>query len=80
MTKADISIDLAELATILRLAEVGVEKGHYSAAISYLEDIESDAIRLRKAIEEMRGWPSIPAGMKLTMGGLTTDLRRDPCS
>ena len=60
MTKTDISIDLAELATILRLTEVGVDKGYYSAAIGYLDDIESEAIRLRKAIEEMRGITESP--------------------
>jgi hypothetical protein len=60
MTKTDISIDLAELATILRLTEVSVDKGYYSAAIAYLDDIESDAIRLRKGIEEMRGVAESP--------------------
>ena len=60
MTKTDISIDLAELATILRLTSVSVDLGYFTAAIAYLDDIESEAIRLRKGIEEMRGIASSP--------------------
>ena len=60
MTKTDISIDLAELATILHLAGVGVDKGYLSAAIGYLDDIESEAIGLRKAIEDLRGVAESP--------------------
>ena len=60
MTKTDISIDLAELATILRLTEVSVNLGYFTAAISYLDDIESEAIRLRKGIEEIRGLAESP--------------------
>jgi hypothetical protein len=54
MNKDTINTDLDELETILRLARVGINNGYLSAAISYLNDIESEAIRLRKQAEKLR--------------------------
>jgi hypothetical protein len=54
MTRTDIITDLAELATLLHLAQVSVEKYYLGGALAYLEDIESEATRLRQAVEELR--------------------------
>jgi hypothetical protein len=54
MTRTEILIDLAELDTTLRLTVVSVEKYYLGAAVAYLDDIESEAIRLRQAVEALR--------------------------
>jgi hypothetical protein len=54
MNKNTIITDLRELDTVLHLTRVAVDKGYLSAAISYLDDIESEAIRVRKQIEKAR--------------------------
>ena len=54
MNKDQIIFDLDELTSPLRLAGVAVNKGYWNAALSYLEDIESEAIRLRKACQELQ--------------------------
>ena len=54
MTRTEIITDLAELAGVLHLAQVSVQKYYLGAAAAYLEDIESEATRLRQAVEELR--------------------------
>jgi hypothetical protein len=54
MTRTEIITDLSELASVLHLAQVSVEKYYLGAAGAYLEDLESEATRLRQAVEELR--------------------------
>lgn len=54
MTQNQIIFDLDEMEHPLRLAKVSVRKGYLGAALAYLDDIESEAIRLRKACKELR--------------------------
>ena len=54
MTKNQIILDLDEMETPLHLVKVSLREGYFSAALAYLDDIESEAIRLRKACEELR--------------------------
>jgi hypothetical protein len=54
MTRTEIITDLSELASVLHLAQVSVEKYYLGAAVAYLEEIESEATRLRQAVEELR--------------------------
>jgi hypothetical protein len=65
MTKDQIIFDLDALTDPLRLAKVSVDKGYWNAALSYLDDLECEAIRLRKACEELQAldflYPNDPA-------------------
>lgn len=54
MNKDQIIFDLDELTNPLRLTKVSVQKGYFRAAKAYLDDIESEAIRLRKACEGLQ--------------------------
>jgi hypothetical protein len=54
MTRNEIITDLAELASVLHLAQVSVQKYYLGAAVAYLEDLESEATGLRQAVEELR--------------------------
>jgi hypothetical protein len=54
MTENQIIFDLEEMEHPLRLAKVAVRKGYLGAALAYFDDIESEAIRLRKACKELR--------------------------
>ena len=54
MDKNQIIFDLDELADPLRLAGVAVDKGYWLAALAYLDDIESEAVRLREACQKLQ--------------------------
>ena len=54
MDKEQIIFDLDELADPLRLAGVAVNKGYWLAVFAYLDDIESEAVRLREACQELQ--------------------------
>ena len=53
MTKNQILFDLCELEEPLHMAQVAVRQDYLRAALAYLDDIESEAIRLRKACEDL---------------------------
>jgi hypothetical protein len=63
MTKNQIIFDLHELEEPLHMAQVSVRQGYLRAALAYLDDIESEAVRLRKACEELavNTPPPVPA-------------------
>ena len=54
MNKDQIIFDLSELADPLRLAGVAVNKGYWNAALAYLDDLESEAVRLKDACLQLQ--------------------------
>jgi hypothetical protein len=54
MTKSELINDLEQIAPLIRSAQISLDKGYLAAAVAYLDDLESEAIRIRKAVEVYR--------------------------
>jgi hypothetical protein len=54
MKKSELINDLVQIIPLIHFAQVSLDKGYLAAAVAYLDDLESEAIRIRKAVEVYR--------------------------